>query len=191
MLRFGTTNYEDPSEALTRLKQTSTIATYQETFEMLSHWVDGLPENYLIGCFIARLCDDIRLDVKLKQPCTLADTIGAARLIEECNSLQKKGSSYFCPQVAAFTPRSAPNNTTGVLEPPPTPKVGQPSTIATIPFRRITSQEARERCEKGLCYYCDEKFSPSHRCQKPQLFMIEESPLLDPTITMDPLEEPD
>ena len=91
LLRFCSTDYDDSSEALTRLKQTSTVATYQETFEMLSHRVDGLPENYLIGCFIAGLRDDIRLDVKLKKPRTLADTIGAARLIEERNSLQKKG----------------------------------------------------------------------------------------------------
>jgi hypothetical protein len=37
---------------------------------------------------------------------------------------------------------------------------------------RISTQEARERREKGLCYYCDEKFIPGHRCQRPQLFMI-------------------
>ena len=59
LLHFGPIDYEDPSEALSHFKQTSTFATYQETFETLSHRVDGLPENYLIGCFIARLCDDI------------------------------------------------------------------------------------------------------------------------------------
>ncbi|CAL5444953.1 unnamed protein product [Camellia sinensis] len=173
LLRFGPTDYEDPSKALTRLKQTSTVATYQEAFEMLSHRVDGLPENYLIGCFIAGLRDDIRLDVKLKQPRTLADTIGAARLIEERNALQKKGNSSFRPQVAAFTPRSFPNNTVGVLGPPPTSKVGQTLANAPVPIRRITSQEARERREKGLCYYCDEKFNPGHCCQRPKPDMIE------------------
>jgi hypothetical protein len=40
--------------------------------------VDGLPENFLIGCFIAGLRDEIRLDVKIKQPHSLADTIGVA-----------------------------------------------------------------------------------------------------------------
>ena len=42
LLHFSPTDYEHPSEALTHLKQTSTIASYQETFEMLSHWVDGV-----------------------------------------------------------------------------------------------------------------------------------------------------
>ncbi|XP_028065295.1 uncharacterized protein LOC114268339 [Camellia sinensis] len=189
LLRFGPTDYDDPSEALTRLKQTSTVAAYQEAFEKLSHRVDELPERYMIGCFIAGLCDDIRLDVKLKQPSTLADTIRAARLIEERNTLQKRGSSSFRCQVATFTPRPTPNNTAGVLGPPLAPKVGQTPTNSPVYVRRITSQEAQERREKGLCYYCDEKFNPGHRCQRPQMFMIEESPLLEPTIIMDLPEE--
>nr|TKR85162.1 hypothetical protein D5086_0000250150 [Populus alba] len=80
-LQFGPTDYEDPSEALTLLKQTTTIAVYQEAFERLSHIVDNLPENFLIGCFIAGLRDDIHIDVKIKQLGTLVDTIGVARLL--------------------------------------------------------------------------------------------------------------
>ena len=44
LLRFGPTNYEDPLEALTRLKQTSIVATYQQVFKMRSHRGGGLPE---------------------------------------------------------------------------------------------------------------------------------------------------
>ena len=83
LLRFRPTDYKDSSEALTRLRQTSTVVAYQEGFEKLSHRVDGLPETFLIGCFISKLRDDIRLDVKIKQPRTLSDAIGVARLIEE------------------------------------------------------------------------------------------------------------
>lgn len=36
LLRFGPPEDEDPSEALTRLRQTSTVAAYQEAFEKLS-----------------------------------------------------------------------------------------------------------------------------------------------------------
>ena len=67
LLRFGPTDYEDPSEALTRLKQVSSVVAYQEEFEKLSHWVDSLPETFLIGCFVAGLRNEIRLDVKVKQ----------------------------------------------------------------------------------------------------------------------------
>ncbi|KAL5554076.1 hypothetical protein UlMin_041477 [Ulmus minor] len=153
-LRFGPTDYEDPSEALT---------------------LDGLPENFLIGCFIAGLRDEIRIDVKIKQPRTLADTIGVARLIEERNQLQRKPTqqNHFLP--ASLTPKASPNPTAGVLGPPPTQRMNQSSNAQPSTFRRITNQEARERREKGLCYYCDEKFVAGHRCKRPQLFMIEDS----------------
>ncbi|KAL5764629.1 hypothetical protein ACOSP7_016982 [Xanthoceras sorbifolium] len=158
LLRFGPTDYEDPSEALTRLKQTSTVSAYQEMFEELSHRVDGLPENFLVGCFIAGLRDEIRLDVKIKQPRSLTDAIGVARLIEERNGLLRKGSSNFRPSGTA--PKAMPNNSVGVLGPPP---VNKPNN-GVSPFKRITSQEAKERREKGLCYYCDDRFVLGHRC---------------------------
>ncbi|KAL5842770.1 hypothetical protein ACOSQ3_013373 [Xanthoceras sorbifolium] len=37
LLRFGPTNYEDPSDTITRLKQTSTVSVYKEEFEKFSH----------------------------------------------------------------------------------------------------------------------------------------------------------
>ena len=36
------------------------------------------------------------------------------------------------------------------------------------------------RREKGLCYNCDERFRPGHRCKKQQIFVLE---------TMDETEE--
>ena len=37
LVHFGPTDYEDSSETLTRLKKISSVATYQEVFEKLSH----------------------------------------------------------------------------------------------------------------------------------------------------------
>jgi hypothetical protein len=66
-----------------------------------------------------------------------------------------------------------------VLGPPPNQRNNQSSNTPPATFHRITNQEARERREKGLCYYYDEKFIPGHRCEQPQLFMIEDSPHTD------------
>nr|TKS09462.1 hypothetical protein D5086_0000093050 [Populus alba] len=140
---FGPTEYEDPSKALTRCRQVTTVAAYQEAFEGLSHRVDGLPEPFLVGCFIAGLRDDIRLDVKTKQAKTLGDTIGVARLVKERNLLQRKGKRF-----ARSTVISRPLSTTnsGVLGPPLASK--PINNTAPSLFRRITNQEARERREK-------------------------------------------
>lgn len=172
LLRFGPTDYDDPSESLTRLRQTTTVTAYQEAFERLSHRVDGLPEHFLIGCFVAGLRDDIRLDVKIKHPNTLAEAIGVARLIEERNQIQRKGGTPYRGQPAPVATRVNSNPNPGILGPPPGPPTTPPTAPARI--RRISTQEARERREKGLCYYCDEKFAPGHRCERPQLFMIED-----------------
>ena len=170
--RFGPICYEDPSEALSRLKQTTTVAA----FEQLSHRVDGLHEPYLKSCFIAGLRDDIRLDIKIKQPRTSAKTIGVARLIEERNSLHKRGINHSPVPVVPPKQASAPLHSAGLLGPPPTQKVGHTSVTTSPPVRHITSSEERERREKGLCYYYDEKFILGHRCQLLQLFMIEDLP---------------
>ncbi|KAE8668032.1 hypothetical protein F3Y22_tig00112349pilonHSYRG00099 [Hibiscus syriacus] len=40
--------------------------------------------------------------------------------------------------------------------------------------RRISAAEAQSRREKGLCYYCDAKFIPGHKCKDPQLFLLDD-----------------
>nr|GEX67350.1 transposon Ty3-G Gag-Pol polyprotein [Tanacetum cinerariifolium] len=62
---------------------------------------------------------------------------------------------------------------------------------APKPIRRLSNNEARERREKGLCCYCDDKYTPGHKCSKPQFFMIgdaEETENENPT--NDALETP-
>ncbi|KAJ8751592.1 hypothetical protein K2173_016841 [Erythroxylum novogranatense] len=169
LVRFGPTEYEDPAEALSRLKQTSTVAVYQDTFERLTQQVSSLPEKFLVSSFIAGLKDEIRLDVKLKKPTSLSDAFGAARIVEEKLQLQRRPFSAPKTTGLAFSkPTPVPSIAPGLLGPGPMVKSG-PSN-----FRRLSSQEARERREKGLCFYCDEKFVPGHKCNNPQLFMIEE-----------------
>ena len=97
-----------------------------------------------MGCFIAGLKDEIRLDVKIKQPRTLTDAIGVARLFEERNNLQKKMSTSFRPSTITGAQRIIPSHSSGVLGPPPTSKVNQNASNSTIPFRHITNQEARD-----------------------------------------------
>lgn len=89
LVHFGPTEFEDFSEDFTRLWQTTTVDVYQKSFEKLSHRVDSLLKTFLIGCFVARLKDEIQLDVKMKQAQSLAKVIGVLQLVEERNSLQQ------------------------------------------------------------------------------------------------------
>jgi len=111
------------------------------------------------------------LDIKIKQPHTLADTIGVARLIEEGNQLHN-----IAPLPIRSIPTSVPslmivkassNPTAEVLGLPQSQRIHIDSNTPPASFRKITNQETQERREKGLCYFCDEKFIPGHHCQWP------------------------
>jgi hypothetical protein len=61
---------------------------------------------------------------------------------------------------------------------------------ATYPsFCRMSLVEHQLRCEKGLCFTCDENYTWSHRCSNKQLtcFDLDEESLLPPT--EDPLAD--
>lgn len=52
----------------------------------------------------------------------------------------------------------------------------------TKQIKRLTSKELEEKRQKGLCFWCDEKFTPSHRCNRRQIYML--------SIVNEELEEP-
>ena len=69
--RFGVAAYDDPMEALTRLKQTSTVIAYKGNFKILSNRILGFFETHKLSCFLSGLKDEIRLPVRMLVPKTL------------------------------------------------------------------------------------------------------------------------
>ena len=65
LTRFGSSAYEDPMEALTRLQQTSDVVNYKGQFETLSNRIRDLSENHKLSCFLSGLKDEVRLPVKM------------------------------------------------------------------------------------------------------------------------------
>ncbi|KAA8534676.1 hypothetical protein F0562_032193 [Nyssa sinensis] len=45
--------------------------------------------------------------------------------------------------------------------------------VTTFPVKKISWDEMQRRREKGLCFYCDERFVPGHKCRSSQLLLIE------------------
>ena len=81
--------------------------------------VDDLPEKCFVGCFIAGLKDDIRLDVQVKQPKALSKMISVAHLIEEWNQFQPKPGNQIRPAVPSYQSRPQQSTTMGLLRPSP------------------------------------------------------------------------
>jgi hypothetical protein len=44
---------------------------------------------------------------------------------------------------------------------------------ALVPIQKISQAQMEDRRKRGLCYYCDAKWSRGHVCVSPKLFIIE------------------
>ncbi len=48
-----------------------------------------------------------------------------------------------------------------------------PTIFTTVPFccsnPKVVTRQMKERCDKSLCYNCDEKWNPAHKCKPPKL----------------------
>ncbi|KAK0605877.1 hypothetical protein LWI29_031727 [Acer saccharum] len=173
--QFDKSTFEDPAETLSHLKQIGYILSYQDEFERLSQLVDDLPEHYLISSFIAGLKDEIRYEVKIRKPRTLSLAFEIARLIEDKIKASKplphlRTTNPLYAQTTVPTTSTSPPS---LLGPPPQVRPATHKTNTTITPTRLTPAQARTRRENGLCYYCDEKYVPGHRCATPKLFMID------------------
>lgn len=111
-----------------------------------------------MGCFIAGLRDEIRLDVKVKQAKTLSDTIGVARLIEERNSLHKKhgGNSIFRALHTSPFQRNKPSTAVGLLGPPLTQSLALLFVAFPVKRQEITAKKGfASTVMRSLCHVTD------------------------------------
>jgi hypothetical protein len=117
------------------------------------------PEAHQVELFVAGLHKSIHTDVNLMYPVTLEDAMDHARAYEERDTpedtdttLVSKGN--FCGGARPSTPE---------LAAPPKATVVLPN---RRPLMRLSPVEMDERRAKGLCYNCDDKFTPGHRCKR-------------------------
>ena len=90
LTRFGSFAYEDPMEALTRLRQTSNVVNDKGQFEALSNRIRDLLENHKLSCFLSGLKDEVSLSVKMLNPKNLNEAFSLAKIQEEYLMSSKK-----------------------------------------------------------------------------------------------------
>ncbi|XP_035549739.1 uncharacterized protein LOC118349426 [Juglans regia] len=169
-VRFGSSPYDDPMESLTRLKQVSSVTTYKIEFELLSNRIKGIFEKNKLSCFLSGLRDEIRLPVRMLKPSNLNDAFGLAKIQEQYVWSTKKSwkSNSFEGHQQLWngnTNKSGPSNS--ILGAPK----GQP--ISRMPYQRISEAQMQDRRKKGLCYFCEDKWHPGHKCARPKLYVME------------------
>lgn len=70
-------------EALTCLKQTSSMAIYISQFECLSRRLKSLSEKYKLNYFLSRLKDDIQLPIHMLNTINLNIAFGLVKIQDE------------------------------------------------------------------------------------------------------------
>ena len=187
---FAPLFYDDPRSALFKLSHTSSITEYLTEFERLANWIVGLPHPFLLSCFISGLTSDIRHEVQALQPMTLPQTVSLARLQEDKLTDRRQA---FRPKFSLAQPPPAPP-ITSTYSPSPI-SMRPPAPFLTGPskphYKKLSPDEIVVCREKGLCYNCDEKFSPSHLCNARFFLLIAEDDAGESPLDLEPPFQPD
>jgi hypothetical protein len=152
--RFGPPECEDFDEALSRVRQGGSLREYQKEFERLGNRVQGWTQKALVGTFMGGLKPDIAEGIRMFKPKSLKEAISLARMRDE-QLLRQRRKPFSISQnpIASFSPTKSP--------------------AASMPMKRLAWDEMQKRRSQGLCFNCDEKFTPGHKCQRPRLLLLE------------------
>lgn len=162
--RFGPLMTETPLSELKLLQREGTIDEYCSRFMALSCRNLSLTEDQQIQLFVVGLGALMRTDVGLMRPRTLDDAVMFARAYELCEASSTppaapRSSSHSSTKQAPLS-LPAPSSTSAASSKPPMTKKLSPAEIAD---RRLN----------GICFHCDDKYSPEHCSACKQLFGVE------------------
>jgi hypothetical protein len=107
-----------------------------------------------VGTFIGGLKPDIAEGIRMFKPKSLKEAISLARMRDE-QLLRQRHKPFSISQnpIASFSPIKSP--------------------AAAMPMKRLAWDKMQKRRSQGLCFNCDEKFTPGHKCQRPRLLLLE------------------
>ncbi|XP_042988692.1 uncharacterized protein LOC122316222 [Carya illinoinensis] len=163
--RFGPSMFDDPMEALTRLKQTTSISLYTSQFEALANRLKGLSERHKMSCFISGLKDEIRIPVKMFNPLNLGAAFGLAKLQEEYVLSSRKSwrqTSHFADKWPVYNERPVDSSSRGQK--------------GLFPLKKVSPEEMDEKRKKGLCFHCSEKWNHNHVCKSSRVYFLHGDP---------------
>jgi len=168
-IEFGSSLFGSPREILFKLTQQGSVTDYYTEFVVLANRTNIEPPVALKGCFVSGLRKEIRREVKAQCPTSLMRAVSLARLYEDKFTFRLK----ITPGPNAHRYTNHQNNLPVAMRPQqrsnlppllPTPTQTPLPNNNRPPIKRLTMAEQQIRREKGICFWCDDKFTPQHRC---------------------------
>lgn len=155
--RFGEV-LDDPMSDLASLKETDGIVAYTDRFDYLRTRV-RLPENYLISLYLNGLRLDTQMHVRMFDPQTVRQCFALGRLYESAHPMAPSTSTW-----QKNKPANSQGNYTSYKQQmiPTTNSKITPDRPIAQPRKQLNADEKAEKMAKGLCFLCDEKYTPAH-----------------------------
>lgn len=175
LMIFGDSAYDDPMEVLQKLRQSGSVAEYKSQFEALSNRLRDVSDRTKLSCFSGGLKDEIRYPIKLLGPINLQQAFGMAKIQEEYVAVKKRSWRSF----GQLTNATSNHYNAGAL------CSSKLVNKTLVPIQKITPTQMKERRDKGLCYNCDDKWHPGHKCKSTKLFLMEPQLLVEECVDSD------
>ncbi|KAG7559778.1 Aspartic peptidase domain superfamily [Arabidopsis thaliana x Arabidopsis arenosa] len=169
---------EDPIAELKQLQETTGITENHEKFERIKTRV-ALSEEYLVSAYLAGLRLETQMHIRMFDPKSVRQCLMLGRLYEKAHPIPKVTPTMWSSNKAVGGSSFDKNMGQVKKENNYSPQQSSDQTMSTEfkkPTRKFLSQEEMSaRRAKGLCYLCDEKYTPDHylKHKKTQVYMIE------------------
>ncbi|XP_078430061.1 uncharacterized protein LOC144702065 [Wolffia australiana] len=156
--RVGFQDWGDFKRQLSRRFVDELVASFME----LVGYLPSLGDDSAMLALHSALRPTIRAEVRQLRPCTTAELIECALEAEatlaELTETEDRGGVhlYRAPEAAPPRPPAAP------------PGVQNGGREGPVRARRmnLTQEELLRKCGQGLCFQCNEQFTPGHRCRR-------------------------
>ncbi|XP_078447009.1 uncharacterized protein LOC144715877 [Wolffia australiana] len=183
--RFDETLADNIKHQFMDIKQTGTVKEYRKEFERLSVYLPPMPEDIMYDIFLKGLKTEIQTEMDIEE------FVGLRRLMDLALKTEKRLKALWQAwenhsQKGGRPPNAGVRYQENHIHSVQSTGAGggsyhqnktkiQENTQGTPAYRRklmLTGEEFQKRREKGLCYNCNEKFGPGHRCKKTLQILI-------------------
>ncbi|KAL4021138.1 hypothetical protein IC575_019929 [Cucumis melo] len=160
---------------LIRIQQDGSYNEYVKKFVTYSAPLPYMAESVLVDAFVTRLEPSLQAEVISRHPQTLEECMREAQLVNDRN-LALKLTKMELGMAEWDEGGSSKIKKIGDAEKPPPRKTDFQMKQITIPIKgnfkkgeppvkRLSDAEFRARLDRGLCFRCNDKYSPGHRCK--------------------------
>ncbi|GJY23087.1 ty3-gypsy retrotransposon protein [Tanacetum coccineum] len=163
---YGPAEFQNPDEHLCNIKQTGTVQEYRQEFAKRVARVHDWPDHCLLGVFLSGLKEELKVDVRIHKP---RNVFKAVSLALEFEAKSRPTSNPRGPNALSYNKLNSSSTLARDQRNPPATSQNTSSLVQS----KNWDTERQNRRDKGLCFRCNEKFAPGHRCKTSTFSLLE------------------